>query len=52
MLNDIRLSGMSREQASREGLRLLNRAAKTGNWHAILGDLIELRAIMRRQLTK
>lgn len=39
--------GMSYEQASREGLRLIENAAKTGNWHEALDKLIELRQIMR-----
>lgn len=40
--------GMSYEQASREGERLVKLAAKTGNWFSIIGRLAALREIMAR----
>lgn len=42
-----RYRGLSREDASREGARLVAEAHRTGNWHAIVDDLTELRLIMR-----
>ncbi len=41
------LSGMSYEQASREGERLLKQALETGNWHRIVDDLVQLRELMK-----
>jgi hypothetical protein len=41
---------MSYEQASREGERLVKRAAETGNWFAIIDRLATLREIMQRQM--
>jgi hypothetical protein len=38
--------GLSYEQASREGLRLVRQAAETGAWHKILEPLTALREIM------
>lgn len=40
--------GMSYEQASREGARLVAKAHETGNWWAIIEPLTELRLIMKR----
>jgi len=48
MTFDIR--GLSYEQASRRGEELILRAAKTGNWHAILDELCALRLHMNRKL--
>lgn len=42
-----KFAGMSYEQASRTGEQLLKRAVETGNWHAIVDDLAELRDLMR-----
>lgn len=38
--------GMSYEQASKEGLRLVQKAAETGNWFEIIEPLQDLRSIM------
>lgn len=40
--------GMSYEQASREGARLVAQANFTGNWHSIVDKLTHLRALMRQ----
>lgn len=47
-----RYTGLSYEQASREGLRLVRGAAETQNWWVIVDDLVELRkmGIVARQL--
>lgn len=37
--------GFSYEQASREGLKLLERGLQ-GNWHAVVDDLVQLRDLM------
>lgn len=37
---------MSYEQASKEGLRLVQKAAETGNWFEIIEPLQDLRSIM------
>ncbi len=42
-----RLRGMSYEQASREGERLISKTHKDGNWHAIVDDLVCLRDLMK-----
>jgi hypothetical protein len=47
-----RYAGMTALQASKEGSRLIAKAAKDGNWIAILEPLAELRAIMMRNLEK
>lgn len=41
-----RIQGMSYEQASREGERLIKEAASTGHWHSIVDDLVELKRLM------
>ena len=38
--------GMSYEQASREGQKLVIEAAHSGNWHSIVDDLVELKRLM------
>jgi hypothetical protein len=45
-------SGMSYQQASREGERLLHEAIKTGRWFELPERLSELRAIMHRADSK
>lgn len=40
-------AGLSYEQASREGARLVTEAGKSGNWFAIIERLVELRRLMR-----
>ncbi|MDW9772727.1 hypothetical protein GOA89_13145 [Sinorhizobium meliloti] len=42
-----KLRGMSYEQASREGERLIAKVHKEGNWHAIVDDLVYLRDLMK-----
>lgn len=44
--------GMSYEQASREGLRLVQKAANDGNWFVILDRLQRLKAIMDRDFKR
>jgi hypothetical protein len=46
----IEYAGMSYEQASREGARLIAKAHENENWFAIIDRLVELRAIMKRHL--
>lgn len=46
MKTNPRYSGLSYEQASREGERLLAKGLE-GNWHAIVDDLVQLRDLMR-----
>lgn len=41
--------GMSYEQASREAMKLLNKAVETGNWFETVDRLIILREIMQRE---
>lgn len=42
-----RFRGMSYTELSREAMSILRKAAENGNWHAVLDDLIEIRAQMR-----
>lgn len=49
-MRNIQLAGMSYEQASRHGLKLVQKAAETHNWFTVLDDLVELREIMQRKL--
>lgn len=44
-----RYRGLTYEAASRAGFRLVEGAAKSGNWFAILDDLVALRFIMNLQ---
>lgn len=39
--------GMSYEQASREGARLVKQADRTGDWFSLIEPLLELRSVMR-----
>ena len=48
-MSDERYMGMSYEQASREGARLIEYAAQSGEWFALPEKLAELRAIMRQR---
>lgn len=41
-----KFQGMSYEQASREGERLIKEAAATGHWHSIVDDLVDLKRLM------
>lgn len=41
--------GMSYEQASREGARLIKQSHETGNWFCIVERLACLKEIMERQ---
>jgi len=43
----LRYRGLSREDASREGARLVAEAHRTGNWHAIVDQLFALRSLMQ-----
>jgi hypothetical protein len=45
-------SGFSYKQASREGLALVNKAARTENWHEVVNRLVFLRDLMLRELAK
>jgi hypothetical protein len=47
-----RYAGMSYSSASKEGLRLLHRAAETGSWLDIPERLIALREIMQGQMNR
>lgn len=40
------IMGLSYEQASRKALELVEKAAKTGNWFAIVDTLAELKHYM------
>lgn len=44
---ELKYRGMSYEQASREGERLLQEALKTGRWFDLPELLMQLRAIMQ-----
>ncbi len=46
-MNHIEYGGMSYRQASLEGERLVKKAAETGNWFSIIGQLQELMFIMK-----
>lgn len=47
-----RYRGMSYEQASREGLRLIQGAAQSASWLTLPEKLIALRSIMLREAQK
>lgn len=46
-----KFAGYSYRQASIEGANLTKQAHETGNWHAVLDDLVALRSIMDKTRT-